>query len=33
MRYGVDQARRAWCQTTDIANTRGIGPLRKLLAK
>jgi DNA polymerase (family 10) len=28
MRHGVDQARRAWCQPSDIANTR---PLREFL--
>jgi DNA polymerase (family 10) len=33
MRYGVDQARRGWCQAGDIANTRRLPAFRKLLAK
>jgi len=31
MRYGVDQARRGWCQASDVANTRRLGEFRKLL--
>jgi DNA polymerase (family 10) len=31
MRFGVDQARRGWCEPGDIANTRSWGELRKLL--
>jgi DNA polymerase (family 10) len=33
MRFGVDQARRGWCQAGDIANTRPLRDLRKLMAK
>jgi DNA polymerase (family 10) len=33
MRYGVDQARRGWCDAGDIANTRRLPALRKLLEK
>ena len=33
MRYGVDQARRGWCESGDIANTRGLDGFRKLLVK
>jgi DNA polymerase (family X) len=33
MRYGVDQARRGWCEAKDIANTYRLSALRKLLAK
>jgi len=32
MHYGVDQARRAWCEAKDVANTRPIGGFRKLLS-
>jgi DNA polymerase (family 10) len=31
MRYGVDQARRAWCRPRDIANTLSLKALRKSL--
>lgn len=31
MRFGVDQARRAWCQARDIANTLPLPALRKKL--
>jgi DNA polymerase (family 10) len=33
MRYGVDQARRGWCTRQDVANTRSLPELRKLLEK
>jgi DNA polymerase (family 10) len=33
MRYGVDQARRGWCEAVDIANTRSLKAITKLLAK
>ncbi|MGE5246131.1 MAG: DNA polymerase/3'-5' exonuclease PolX [Betaproteobacteria bacterium] len=33
MRYGVDQARRGWCEASDIANTCRADALRKLIAK
>jgi DNA polymerase (family 10) len=33
MRYGVDQARRGWCEAGDIANTRRIEVFRKAIAK
>jgi DNA polymerase (family 10) len=33
IRFGVDQARRGWCETGDIANTRHLGALRKLMTK
>jgi len=33
MRYGVDQARRGWCEPDDIANTRSLEAFRKLLRK
>jgi DNA polymerase (family 10) len=33
MRYGIDQARRGWCDAGDIANTRHWSALRKLLEK
>jgi len=33
IRYGVDQARRAWCTARDIANTARLAAFRKLLAK
>lgn len=33
MRYGVDQARRGWCTRQDVANTRSLDGLRKLLEK
>ena len=31
MRYGVDQARRGWCAAKDVANTRHLAGLRRLL--
>jgi DNA polymerase (family 10) len=33
MRYGVDQARRGWCEGKDIANTCHLATFRKLLQK
>jgi len=33
MRYGVDQARRGWCTAADVANTRSLEKLRRLLEK
>ena len=33
MRYGVDQARRGWCEASDVANTRPLGAIRKLLGR
>ena len=33
MRFGVDQARRGWCEAGDIVNTRHLAALRKLLKK
>ena len=33
MRYGVDQARRGWCEAGDIANTASLAAFRKRLAK
>jgi DNA polymerase (family 10) len=33
MRHGVDQARRAWCQSPDIANTLPLDQFRLLLKK
>jgi DNA polymerase (family 10) len=33
MRYGVDQARRGWCEAGDVANTRRLAAFRKLLEK
>ena len=33
MRYGVDQARRGWCEPADIANTRSLDAFLKLIAK
>ena len=33
MRYGVDQARRGWCEAKDVANTNHLAPFRKLLEK
>ncbi len=32
MRYGVDQARRGWCEARSVANTLHLAALRKLLA-
>ena len=31
MRYGVDQARRGWCTARDVANTRPLRQLRRVL--
>jgi DNA polymerase (family X) len=31
MRFGIDQARRAWLMANDVLNTRPIAELRKLL--
>jgi DNA polymerase (family 10) len=31
MRYGVDQARRGWCEATHVLNTRPLAELRKAL--
>lgn len=33
MRYGVDQARRGWLEARDVANTRKLADLRRLLAR
>jgi len=33
MRYGVDQARRGWCEAKDVANTRRQAAFEKLLKK
>ncbi|HEU5250531.1 MAG TPA: DNA polymerase/3'-5' exonuclease PolX [Thermoanaerobaculia bacterium] len=33
MRYGVDQARRGWCTAADVANTRPLEKLRRMLEK
>jgi len=33
MRYGVDQARRGWCEATDILNTRTLAKLRAFLRR
>ena len=33
MPYGVDQARRGWCEPADIANTRSLDAFLKLIAK
>ena len=33
MRYGVDQARRGWCEALDVANTRHLKAFRKLIQK
>jgi DNA polymerase (family 10) len=33
MRFGVDQARRAWLTADDVINTRPLGELRKLLRR
>jgi DNA polymerase (family 10) len=33
MRFGVDQARRAWLTADDVINTRQFGDLRKLLKR
>jgi DNA polymerase (family 10) len=33
MRYGVDQARRAWCEARHVLNTRPLAELRKALRR
>lgn len=33
MRYGVDQARRGWCEAKDIGNTRSLEGFRKLIER
>jgi hypothetical protein len=33
MRFGVDQARRAWIEAKDVINTRSLVQLRKLLTR
>jgi DNA polymerase (family 10) len=33
MRYGIDQARRGWCEARDVANTYRLPAFRKLLQK
>jgi DNA polymerase (family X) len=33
MRYGVDQARRGWCEAKDVANTCHLAAFKKLLDK
>ena len=33
LRYGVDQARRGWCEAKDVANTCHLAAFRKLIAK
>jgi len=33
MRYGVDQARRGWCEAKDVANTLNLEMFRKLIQK
>ena len=33
MRYGVDQARRGWCEAKDVANTRHVAAFRKLIER
>jgi DNA polymerase (family 10) len=33
MRYGVDQARRGWCEAVDVANTRDLDAFRGLLRR
>ncbi len=33
MRFGIDQARRAWLTADDVVNTRDLASLRKLLAR
>jgi DNA polymerase (family 10) len=31
MRYGVDQARRGWCEAGDIVNTRSLAAFRRMM--
>jgi DNA polymerase (family 10) len=33
MRYGIDQARRGWCEAKDVANTYRLAAFRKLLRR
>jgi DNA polymerase (family 10) len=33
MRFGVDQARRGWCEATEVLNTRPLAELRKALRR
>ena len=33
MRYGVDQARRGWCEAKDVANTARLPAFKKWLQK
>ena len=33
MEYGVNQARRGWCEKSDIINTRSLDELKKLLKR
>lgn len=33
MRYGIDQARRAWLEAGDVVNTRPLAKLKKLLKR
>jgi DNA polymerase (family 10) len=33
MRYGIDQARRAWCEASQVLNTRPLAELRKALRR
>jgi DNA polymerase (family 10) len=33
MRFGVDQARRGWCEAADVANTRPLEAFHKLIRK
>jgi DNA polymerase (family 10) len=33
MRYGVDQARRGWCEARHVLNTRPLAELRKVLRR
>jgi DNA polymerase (family 10) len=33
MRFGIDQARRAWLKADDVINTRPLPELRKLLRR
>jgi histidinol phosphatase-like PHP family hydrolase len=33
MRFGIDQARRAWLTANDLPNTRPLAELRKLLKR
>jgi hypothetical protein len=33
MRYGVNQARRGWCEAQDVANTRHWAEFQKLITR